>query len=168
MSYPPPRQKKEDAVVTTERDPLLLSASSSSSLRARRGSRSPVDPLPAMQADAAATSSDEEVAASTPQQQPSDHASYQAMEDTHDHESPSRLITSAPSQHSMLSRSTASIYRNVSSTDHHSVGSSSQAPLLEIPEEIYAVRKSALQVLKPLTKTWVRSGCVVLMKQYLV
>jgi hypothetical protein len=28
-------------------------------------------------------------------------------------------------------------------------------PLLEIPEEIYAVRKAALQVLKPLTKTWV-------------
>jgi hypothetical protein len=30
-------------------------------------------------------------------------------------------------------------------------------PLLEIPEEIYAVRKAALQVLKPLTKTWVRA-----------
>lgn len=28
-------------------------------------------------------------------------------------------------------------------------------PLLEIPEEIYAVRKAALQVLKPLNKTWV-------------
>lgn len=32
----------------------------------------------------------------------------------------------------------------------------SQPPLLEIPEEIYAVRKAALQVMKPLTKTWVR------------
>lgn len=28
-------------------------------------------------------------------------------------------------------------------------------PLLEIPEEIYAVRKAALQVLKPLTSSWV-------------
>lgn len=28
-------------------------------------------------------------------------------------------------------------------------------PLLEIPEEVYAVRKSALQVLKPLTRSWV-------------
>jgi hypothetical protein len=28
-------------------------------------------------------------------------------------------------------------------------------PILEIPEEIYSIRKSALQVLKPLTKTWV-------------
>jgi hypothetical protein len=36
-------------------------------------------------------------------------------------------------------------------------GSSSEhPPLLEIPEEIYGVRKAALQVLKPLTKTWVR------------
>lgn len=30
-----------------------------------------------------------------------------------------------------------------------------RAALLEIPEEIYALRKAALQVLKPLTKTWV-------------
>lgn len=37
-----------------------------------------------------------------------------------------------------------------------SLGSGSeQPPLLEIPEEIYAVRKAALQVLKPLNKTWV-------------
>ena len=29
------------------------------------------------------------------------------------------------------------------------------SPLLEIPEEIYRVRRDALQVLKPLTRTWV-------------
>lgn len=34
-------------------------------------------------------------------------------------------------------------------------GNSEHPPLLEIPEEVYAVRKSALQVLKPLTRTWV-------------
>ena len=34
--------------------------------------------------------------------------------------------------------------------------SSAHPPLLEIPEEVYAVRKSALQVLKPLTRSWVR------------
>lgn len=33
---------------------------------------------------------------------------------------------------------------------------SAHPPLLEIPEEVYAVRKSALQVLKPLTRSWVR------------
>ena len=36
-------------------------------------------------------------------------------------------------------------------------GSADSPPLLEIPEEIYAVRKAALQVLKPLTRTWVRN-----------
>jgi hypothetical protein len=35
-------------------------------------------------------------------------------------------------------------------------GGSDLPPLVEIPEEIYAVRKAALQVLKPLTRTWVR------------
>ena len=39
--------------------------------------------------------------------------------------------------------------------DSDSGGGGSQPPLLEIPEEIYAVRKAALQVYKPLTKTWV-------------
>jgi len=33
-------------------------------------------------------------------------------------------------------------------------GSMDHPPLLEIPEEIYGVRKAALQVLKPLTRTW--------------
>jgi hypothetical protein len=34
-------------------------------------------------------------------------------------------------------------------------GSGNASPLLEIPEEIYRVRRAALQVLKPLTRTWV-------------
>jgi len=33
-------------------------------------------------------------------------------------------------------------------------GSQNSSPLLEIPEEIYRVRRAALQVLKPLTRTW--------------
>jgi len=33
-------------------------------------------------------------------------------------------------------------------------GSGNLSPLLEIPEEIYRVRRAALQVLKPLTRTW--------------
>lgn len=35
-------------------------------------------------------------------------------------------------------------------------------PLLEIPEEIYRVRRAALQVLKPLTRTWVRIAIILL------
>jgi hypothetical protein len=46
-------------------------------------------------------------------------------------------------------------YREAASVDDRSLGSGELPPLLEIPEEIYAVRKAALQVLKPLTKTWV-------------
>mmetsp|Transcript_6406 Transcript_6406/g.18022 ORF Transcript_6406/g.18022 Transcript_6406/m.18022 type:complete len:636 (-) Transcript_6406:1604-3511(-) len=50
-------------------------------------------------------------------------------------------------------------YRPTSPDDQHSLGGdtsgSQPQPLLEIPEEIYAVRKSALKVLKPLTKTWI-------------
>jgi len=38
-------------------------------------------------------------------------------------------------------------------------GSGEHPPLLEIPEEIYSVRKSALTVLKPLTRTWVSRYC---------
>ena len=34
-------------------------------------------------------------------------------------------------------------------------GTGNSSPLLEIPEEIYRVRRAALQVLKPLTRTWV-------------
>jgi hypothetical protein len=34
-------------------------------------------------------------------------------------------------------------------------GGTAHPPLLEIPEEVYAVRKAALQVLKPLTSSWV-------------
>ena len=34
-------------------------------------------------------------------------------------------------------------------------GMGNASPLLEIPEEIYRVRRAALQVLKPLTRTWV-------------
>lgn len=33
-------------------------------------------------------------------------------------------------------------------------GSGNSTPLLEIPEEVYRVRRAALQVLKPLTRTW--------------
>ena len=51
----------------------------------------------------------------------------------------------------------ASIRARSTMEDSDSAGGGSQPPLLEIPEEIYAVRKAALQVYKPLTKTWVRT-----------
>lgn len=58
-----------------------------------------------------------------------------------------------------MGQTTTSQYHRPRSPDHdsRSLDSNSQPPLLEIPEEIYAVRKAALKVMKPLTKTWVRS-----------
>lgn len=50
----------------------------------------------------------------------------------------------------------AQYHRPRSPEDSRSLDSNSQPPLLEIPEETYAVRKAALRVMKPLTKTWVR------------
>ena len=51
-------------------------------------------------------------------------------------------------------------HRPRSPEDSRSMDSNSQPPLLEIPEETYAVRKAALKVMKPMMKTWVR--CCVL------
>jgi len=52
-------------------------------------------------------------------------------------------------------------HRPTSPEDSRSLDSNSQPPLLEIPEETYAVRKAALRVMKPLTKTWVRAfACI--------
>lgn len=39
--------------------------------------------------------------------------------------------------------------------DYTSIGSTTMPPVLEIPEEIYTIRKAALKILKPMTKTWV-------------
>ncbi len=57
---------------------------------------------------------------------------------------------SAGSSHSGGSRSVHQLRRH-----YIARGSGEHPPLLEIPEEIYGVRKSALTVLKPLTRTWV-------------
>jgi hypothetical protein len=72
----------------------------------------------------------------------------------------SRSSLSTRSSHIPIRRAgTASLTRGSNSheeLDHDLTHSESNPPLLEIPEEIYAVRKAALQVLKPLTRTWVR------------
>jgi hypothetical protein len=57
---------------------------------------------------------------------------------------------SGASSHSGASRSVHQLRRH-----YVARGSGEHPPLLEIPEEIYNVRKSALSVLKPLTRTWV-------------
>lgn len=57
---------------------------------------------------------------------------------------------SVGSSHSAGSRSVHQLRRH-----YVARGSGEHPPLLEIPEEVYNIRKSALTVLKPLTRTWV-------------
>lgn len=102
------------------------------------------------------------------------HDGYDAIEDGTVHSRQSTGDggnTSVYSQHSTGSVSSRpgsrqqSVYTNDNrgiSPDSRSADSVSQPPLLEIPEEIYAIRKAALQVFKPLTKTWVRTVLFVL------
>ena len=81
---------------------------------------------------------------------------YNALRD----EMPSRSLDgqSVNSSHSGGSRSVHQLRRHYVARGS---GSGEHPPLLEIPEEIYSVRKSALTVLKPLTRTWV-SGYLLL------
>ena len=63
-------------------------------------------------------------------------------------------IGSTGSQSGTTSTTSRSVHHQVR-RHYVTQGSGEHPPLLEIPEEIYIVRKSALSVLKPLTKTWV-------------
>ena len=148
-----------------ESDPLLPQSSSaasysrtvgSSNIRSRHtsGSRSPT----VAQHFGLAPESDMNTAYATDSQDQQEiHQSYNALQDD---ESPSGNYSlgegsnSASSSHSMGSRSVHQLRRN-----YVARGSGEHPPLLEIPEEIYGVRKSALSVMKPLTRTWV--SCIV-------
>jgi hypothetical protein len=152
-----------------------LSEATRGFIRARRSSKSPVDSqsnqhfsaqhqpdpdLPMIRVKSGDMNSDE-------------HDGYEAVEDAtvnsrsqhsamDDGASQSTHLYSQQSGSSRSSRSSRAsappqggTYREAPSVDDRSHGSGELPPLLEIPEEIYAVRKAALQVLKPLTKTWV-------------
>jgi hypothetical protein len=68
----------------------------------------------------------------------------------------SSRYSAGSNQNSTGSRSITSIRRQyLADKRAREAGGGDHPPLLEIPEEIYGVRKAALQVLKPLTKTWV-------------
>jgi len=70
--------------------------------------------------------------------------------------------SNAPSTNSNSNRSLHSLRRShllsgrEAGVSSGGEGSGNSSPLLEIPEEVYRVRRAALQVLKPLTRTWVR------------
>ncbi|GKY96863.1 hypothetical protein MPSEU_000645400 [Mayamaea pseudoterrestris] len=174
--------KKSDDFVTssnsqsnhkTEADPLLLKAtretsitataiptaanSSSSWMRARPGRSNSASPVTLLPSKYSATSLHTGTMEQQQQQQAitEDHeelagisatsaADYEAMQDA---ASSSRLQSQQqPSSRQQHRRTSAS---------HEPLQQQMHAPILEIPEEIYAIRKAALQVLKPLTKTWI-------------
>jgi hypothetical protein len=212
MSFPLPRssdqsnrayKKNDEEASTRESDPLLqgnaqttsnsdsdnqgilrnLSEATRGFVRARRGSKSPVDSQP-NQHFAAAQQQRQSTDPAIPMirvksgdMNSDEHDGYEAVEDAtinsrsqhaavmDDGGSQSTHLYSQQSGSSRSSRSSrgasgapaqGGTYREAPAIDDRSVGSSGELPpLLEIPEEIYAVRKAALQVLKPLTKTWV-------------
>ena len=150
-------RKPRGAELALETDPLLTgSYAESSNIRERRKSGSNNN-------------------ASTPQQQQQQQQShfdmspqdneyaqqpYNALRD----DLPSRSGDghSVNSSHSGGSRSVHQLRRHYVARGS---GSGEHPPLLEIPEEIYSVRKSALTVLKPLTRTWVSRYCSETLRQ---
>jgi hypothetical protein len=74
-----------------------------------------------------------------------------SMGDASSKGSSTRYVSGSRSIHSLRSQKNSGDNNN----DDH-------PPLLEIPEQIYGVRKAALQVLKPLTKTWVSRYSIVI------
>jgi hypothetical protein len=158
-----------------------LSEATRGFVRARRGSKSSVDSQTNQHFSAAQhqppPQSDPDIPmirAKSGDMNSDEHDGYEAVEDAtvnsrSQHsamdDGASQTSAHAYSQQSGSSRSSRSsrasatrqggTYRESPAVDDRSVGSGELPPLLEIPEEIYAVRKAALQVLKPLTKTWV-------------
>ena len=120
--------------VANEGDPLL-SRTPFANIRSRRasGSRSPSDMN---------HGSYDETTAEIQQ-------SYNILRDNKDGSAGGDGSFSVSSSQSGGSRSVHQLRR------HYIARAGGESPLLEIPEEIYSVRKSALQVLKPLTRTWV-------------
>lgn len=146
-----------------ETDPLLSQASpgsysraaDSSNIRSRRSSRSPTSSIN----QHFGSSSDRDMNAAYNADSPDQeiHKSYNIIpDDTSRSGNASLNSNSRESLNSSQSQSTNS--RSIHQRQRHYVApkeSGDNPPLLEIPEEIYDVRKSALQVLKPLTRTWV-------------
>jgi hypothetical protein len=145
------------SATANETDPLLSQSSApsyartlaSSNIRSRRtsGSRSPIT---ATNQHFGSIENDMNTAYGADSLDKEIQQSYDILQDE---ASPSgnRSVASQGSSHSGGSRSVHQLRRH-----YVARGSGGEhPPLLEIPEEIYNVRKSALSVLKPLTRTWV-------------
>ena len=94
----------------------------------------------------------------------SEHDGYEPIEEANNALQQHRALQSSIGHQSGLSTNRPNIpahstaqagsFRPQSPTDNRFI-EGPQPSMLEVPEETYAVRRAALQVLKPLTKTWV-------------
>lgn len=147
------------SATANESDPLLSQPSAasysrtaaSSNIRSRRasGSRSPNQHFTTVEEDMSRTHEVDSIGKEIQQ-------SYNILPDD-----TSKSANASLGEESQSSSQSGGGRRSVHQFGRHYVargsgsGNGDRPPLLEIPEEIYGVRKSALQVLKPLTRTWV-------------
>lgn len=155
-----------------ETDPLIRASRTGGSIRVRRGSKSPVFTSMMVQDYGGSNGGDDdndhhhdgyESIDDVPSRETLQQQSFQDDEETasyhypYHHESADSINTGSGG----TSRLDVPLHQSeklagIPSSESMSVETNAQPPLLEIPEEVYAVRKAALRVLKPLTKTWVR------------
>ena len=155
------KKKEENSshpAIARETDPLLRQANSWGSVRSRRGtSTSSVD--------------QQHFKGMMNQDDGANHSGYESIDDSASLEQTSRrttrdeesLLYGPPGSASSLpphpdsgSQRGGSNFSGIQASQSGiSMSSTSHQPVLEIPEEVYAVRKAALTVLKPLTRTWV-------------
>jgi hypothetical protein len=145
--------------IARETDPLLRNANSGGSVRSRRGtSASPID-----QQHFKVIMSQQDIIPN--------YNGYESLNDSTSLAQPSRQTirdeesllyntagstSSLPPHQDSPSQRYGSHFSGIQvSGSGMSTSTSSHQPVLEIPEEVYAVRKAALTVLKPLTRTWV-------------
>ena len=167
--------RESTATTATETDPLLLDSASAStrrsnrteshggSIRARRSSRSPTVSLNRHfgSVDQRQEQLQMNVALAANQPENDLQQDYNIIHD--DTSRSGNLSLSGSSRQSTRSGiSNTTNRRQYLSEKRSKEGGVEHPPLLEIPEEVYGVRKAALAVLKPLTKTWVRISCSIL------
>jgi len=144
----------------TELDPLLRASAQSShyqggSIRSRRTSRSPASSgnnqfsSPEYQRDNQMNSPLVDESTNTQNLQDAYQVVNNRSNGANSSLGDSADSSSGSGRYVSGSRSVQSLRRKYNSE------SGEDPPLLEIPEQIYAVRQGALKVLKPLTKTWV-------------
>lgn len=167
LKLPPDEKVKRNEEISSkpavarETDPLIRESNSWGSVRSRRStSKSPIDQqhfkiMMHQQEDAGSHTGYESIedGNNTQLMQPS----QQAIRDEESLlYSPAESTSSLPPLPDAASQRVGSNFSGIQAAGSGlSMDSHSHQPVLEIPEEVYAVRKAALTVLKPLTRTWV-------------